>query len=205
MTDPKPKHFRDWRIVELIAALLFLPWMCVIFSNACPTGAFGPLLTIFIWLCIALSFSIRMMLPARIRRMYRFRSRFKPVRVTLDWTAPALLLISLAASTGLARTIRFELSNEAFAQLANELDKDEGDWSAYLGGEWKLVRRQVGLFEVNDVARYDNTLYFSTGNVGMFFDQCGFVYSPDGPLEDRPALINLGHVSGDWYRYHFNE
>jgi len=205
MTDLKPKHFHDWRIIELIAALLFLPWMCLIFSNACPSGAFGPMLTIFVWLCIALSLSIRLMLPGRLRRQYRFRSTHRAVRIILDWAAPVLLLISLVVSIGLGRSIRFELSKDAFAQIANELEQQDGDWESYLGGEWKSIHRQVGLFDVNDVARYDNTLYFSTGYVGMFFDECGFAFSPDGPLEDRPALICLGHMSGHWYRYHFIE
>jgi len=205
MTEPKPKHFRDWRIVELISAILFLPWMCMVFSNACPTGAIGPLLTVFVWLCVALSFSIRLMLPRRIRRQYRFRCRHKPLRVIFDWTAPALLLISLIASTGLARTIRFELSKDALNQLVNEFEQQDGDWDAYLGGEWKSVRRRIGLFDVNDVGRFDNTLYFTTGYVGMWFDECGFAYSPDGPLEHRPSLINLGHMSGDWHRFHLIE
>jgi len=205
MSEPKPKHFRDWRIIELIAALLFLPWMCVVYSNACADGAIAGLLTVFIWLCVALSFSIRMMLPGRIRRQYRFRSRFRPIRIILDWTAPALLLISLIASSSLARTIRFELSKDALAQLASDIDQLEGDWQPYMRGEWRVVGRQVGLFEVSSVARYDNTLYLSTGNYGMSFDECGYAYSPDGPLEERPSFINLGHMSGDWYRYHFIE
>ncbi len=197
MPESRTQHFRDWRAVELVAAILFLPWMCLIFSNACPTGALRPLLTVLVWGSVALSCTIRIMLPRRIRHQYRLRFTNKPLRTILDWTPPALLLISLIVSTGAGRSLRFSLSENALTRLAQEVKLEPG--------EWRSINRKVGLYEVSNAERIDNTLYFSTGHTGVFFDECGYAYSPDGPLEDRPALISLGHMSGHWYRYHFIE
>ncbi|MCB9838903.1 MAG: hypothetical protein H6813_06150 [Phycisphaeraceae bacterium] len=195
MTEPRPKHFHDWRIVELIGALLIVPWMLVVFTNACPDGFMSPLLLVAGWLALAISFTVRFFLPKRIRSRYRFRVSNRAIRITLEYATPALLVIGFVGSTGSGRVIRFELSKPAFTALIHDLES--GDLDSI------RVGRRLGLLIVHSAERIDGVWHFYTANTG-FFDECGYAFAPGkAPQDAYPYTYE--RMSGPWYTYHFHD
>jgi hypothetical protein len=163
-------------IAESDAGMAFPTWMIL-------AGA-GVLLTMW-WL---------FRLTAAVAR--RRGIRIAPSRAALAiWMAlpVSLTIVLAAAATSTLLVARVALSAPALERSASTL-------AAVSPRELYTRPRRIGLFRVREFARFGRELRFLTSECGLV-DNCGIVYSPDGPPQRR-GEDSFTHLYGDWWHWY---
>jgi hypothetical protein len=112
-----------------------------------------------------------------------------------SWTLTFVMIVAgftLANSSHLLR-IRLYLSREALQRRGPTLAAVPAD-ILFKQGRW------IGLFHVREFAQFGSELRFITNDCGVV-DNCGVVFSPDGPPPSR-GEDTFSHLFGPWWHWY---
>jgi hypothetical protein len=108
-------------------------------------------------------------------------------------TTAMIISVFVLAGTSQLLWIRVYLSAKALQQSGPILAGVPPD-TLYTQGRW------IGLFHVREFAQFGSELRFITNECGIV-DNCGIIFSPDGPPPSR-GEDSFAHLFGPWWHWY---